>query len=89
MPSQIPLPVPSWYRKLSRRRQLTIALSVDLMVVAVIAVGISVQMPPWLLALGWASLAVFDVVLCVIYVLPWRSEMHARAVRHTRAERSR
>jgi len=77
MPSQIPLPVPSWYRRLSRRRRLAIELGAGLAILALIPIGVSMQMPSWLLAAGWAWLVLYSAVLCVIHLRQWGRETRA------------
>jgi len=68
MPPQIPLPVPSAHRELSRRKRLVIELAVGVAILALISIGVSVQMPHWLEIAGWVLWAAWVVILSVLYV---------------------
>jgi hypothetical protein len=66
------VPLPQWYRKLSSRKRLFIEISVGVAVLALIPIGVSVQMPHWLLVAGWAYLVVWSVAWSILLSREWR-----------------
>lgn len=65
------VPIPQSYRRLSRAKRVILEVSVGLLVLALLGIGASVQMPRWLLAAGWALLLAYWGVWIVLYLKAW------------------
>ena len=74
------------YRRLSRGKRLAIELSVGMAILAMIPIGVSMQLPPWLQLIGWAILLSSLVGQSVLVVRWWRERERARAAREANRE---
>ncbi|MFY9745378.1 MAG: hypothetical protein WA891_19395 [Acidobacteriaceae bacterium] len=77
MPQQIPPAHSSANRGLSRRKRLVIELSIGVAILALIPIGVSVQMPLWLQLIGWAVFLVCIVGQSVL-MMRWLKQRRAR-----------
>jgi hypothetical protein len=72
---------PSWYRHWSRSRRLALELSVGVAILALIPIGVSVPMSPWLQLIGWTAVLACLVGQSILMVRWWRQRESARAAR--------
>lgn len=64
--------LPPAYRNLSRRKRVLIELGVGMAILALIPIGVSVNLPIWLQLLGWAFLIANLAAQSILIVAWWR-----------------
>jgi hypothetical protein len=72
------IPMPQGYRRLSRGKRLVMELSIGVAILALIPIGVSVQMPHWLQLIGWAVFVVCLVGQSVLTTRWWRRRRAGR-----------
>jgi hypothetical protein len=69
---EIVFPLLPAHRRLSRRTRLCIELSVGAIVIVLIGIGASLQMPGWLRLIGWTFLIGSLVAQSLLVVQHWK-----------------
>ncbi|HEX4067904.1 MAG TPA: hypothetical protein VHZ09_17925 [Acidobacteriaceae bacterium] len=64
-------PLPSAYRALSRRRRILLEFTAGLIVLILLGVAASLQMPGWLRLIGWALLVGYWALLAILVTRRW------------------